>query len=239
MKGNVDSLPLRAIIGLNGRIPGAVLLHPDNQHLCFAIGSSLAVRNVLAKSLHLLRGHEHCISCIAVSSCGKFIATGESSPQGVLGDIIIWNFETMDLLWKFSVHKGPITSIAFSSDSAFIVSLADDNMLLIWDLVNGGILCGSSVGPHSALCSVFMNSSNFHLVSAGHMHISLWSLDIVAKKLRCTHVNTGTIKRVISTLLVSDDDKTVYCGTSTGDIIEVDVDRALFRRSGPARGLFG
>ena len=48
----------------------------------------------------------------------------------------------------------------------------------------------------------------------------------------------GHIKRIFTCCVVDNDDKFAFLGTKTGDIIEVSLERALFKRIGPAKRLF-
>jgi len=46
------------------------------------------------------------------------------------------------------------------------------------------------------------------------------------------------MKRHITNLVISSNDAFVYCGTKTGDILEVAIDRAIFKRAGPSKKIF-
>ena len=66
----------------------------------------------------------------------------------------------------------------------------------------------------------------------------MWSCDLVAKKVAFQDINTGQIKRKYQCIEIRPDDTTAYLGTLTGDIIEIDLVRQLYKRIGPAKGLF-
>jgi len=63
--------------------------------------------------------------------------------------------------------------------------------------------------------------------------VNVWQLDLLNKKLRPTKAELGQLKRVTTNLLVSADDQFVYCGTETGDLLQVSLERGLFKRSMP------
>lgn len=48
----------------------------------------------------------------------------------------------------------------------------------------------------------------------------------------------GQIKRIYQCIVVAPDDSCAYLGTLTGDIIEISLDKRLFRRIGPSKRLF-
>jgi len=48
----------------------------------------------------------------------------------------------------------------------------------------------------------------------------------------------GKIKRVFTCITIDSKDELAYLGTRTGDIIEIDLQRSLFKRIGPAKRLF-
>ena len=48
----------------------------------------------------------------------------------------------------------------------------------------------------------------------------------------------GHIKRIFTTCVIDSEDKFAFLGTKTGDIIEVSLERSLFKRIGPAKRLF-
>ena len=43
-------LEIKAVIGFKGNVKSGLLLHPDNEHIIFSLGSTIVVRNVLNRS---------------------------------------------------------------------------------------------------------------------------------------------------------------------------------------------
>ena len=65
-------LDINAVIGFSGTfrlMPGNIydglLLHPDNEHIIYPLGSTVVVRHILSRTQTFLRGHNHKISCKA------------------------------------------------------------------------------------------------------------------------------------------------------------------------------
>jgi WD40 repeat protein len=71
------------------------------------------------------------------------------------------------------------------------------------------------------------------LVTGGNYHVRVWQFDLPNKKLRPTQAELGQMKRVTTNVLINADDSMLYCGTQTGDFLEITLDRALFKRLAP------
>lgn len=50
-----NSLNILAVIGFNGGTIDGLILHPDNEHIIYPIGTQLIVRNVLTRNQTFLR----------------------------------------------------------------------------------------------------------------------------------------------------------------------------------------
>jgi len=46
-------------------------------------------------------------------------------------------------------------------------------------------------------------------------------------------VNLGNLKRVFTCVLIDHQDEYAYLGTKTGDVLEVSINKAIFKRVGP------
>ena len=68
MQSEVD---IKAVIGFTGTSPtysgntyDGLLLHPDNEHVIYSLGSTVVVRHILSRTQTFLRGHDSKISSI-------------------------------------------------------------------------------------------------------------------------------------------------------------------------------
>lgn len=77
-----NELEITAVIGFTGRVHQGLILHPDNEHLIYPLGSTIVVRHIISRSQTFLRGHDNQISIITVSSSGKYIASGQKTHMG-------------------------------------------------------------------------------------------------------------------------------------------------------------
>lgn len=65
-----------------GKVPQGLVLHPDNEHLIYPLGSTIVVRHIITRTQTFLRGHDNQISVITVSKSGKYIASGQKTFMG-------------------------------------------------------------------------------------------------------------------------------------------------------------
>ena len=64
------------------------------------------------------------------------------------------------------------------------------------------------------------------------------SVDKDNKKIKNLDCNFGNMKRVFTTCAIDPTDSFAYVGTKTGDVFEINIERALFKRLGPVKKLF-
>lgn len=74
-------LDISAVIGFSGNVFDGLLLHPDNEHILYPLGSTVVVRHILSRTQTFLRGHQHNISCNpALTQPSRSPATANTSP---------------------------------------------------------------------------------------------------------------------------------------------------------------
>ena len=73
---------------------------------------------------------------IEVSRTGKYLASGQKTHMGFQADIIVWDFDSLQLLHRLKLHKVCIQHLSFSHDERNLASLGgqDDGTLVIWDV---------------------------------------------------------------------------------------------------------
>jgi WD40 repeat protein len=230
-----QELELSAVIGFKGTVQSGLILHPDNEHLIFPLGCTVVVRNLIQKTQSFLQGHDNQVNCITVSPSGLLLASGQKTFMGFPADVIVWDFVQRCEIHRLSLHKVAVTDLSFSCDELYLATLGgqDDNSLVVWDLSNGSAICGTPAATDTAHCVQWFRNSNEMLITGGNYHVRVWQFDLPNKKLRATQANLGQIKRVTTNILLSGDDSVAYCGTQTGDFLEIALDRALFKRSTP------
>lgn len=235
-----NHLNILAVIGFKGNTLDGLILHPDNEHLIYPLGSQIVIRNVLTREQSYLRGHDNDISIIRVSRNGRYIATGQRTHMGFKADIIIWDFDSRILLHRLTIHKVNIQYLDFSFNDHYLVSLGgvEDNYLIVWDIESGKAICGNTAGTDAVHQVKFFNTVDDQLVTCQSYGIKIWKIDYTNRKMRPTDVNFGNLRRVFTCGVVDPMDKTAFFGTRTGDVVEVDLVNAIYKRLGPIKRLY-
>ncbi|KAK3267174.1 hypothetical protein CYMTET_24255 [Cymbomonas tetramitiformis] len=233
---STDMLPLEGVIGFGGNVKSGLLLHPDGSTLIYPLGSTIVIREKGSpKSQEFLQGHSDKVSCLALSNSGRYLASGQITYMGFCADIIIWDLEERKLLYRMSLHKVKVQSLSFSYDDQYLASLGgqDDNSLVVWDVETGLAKCGSPTANDNVLTVRFFNTTSNKLVTAGSSNMDVWDFDPINRKIRPTGCQLGQIKRVVETMVIDHQDEFVYCGTTSGDLLQVSLGPKLFNNSGP------
>ncbi len=101
-----SALPLEGVIGFEGAIKEGLVLLPDGETLVYPLGATIVVRNKSnSRMQEFLQGHSNKVSCLAVSSSGRYLASGQVTHMGFTADIIVWDIATRSLLHRMSLHK--------------------------------------------------------------------------------------------------------------------------------------
>jgi len=238
-------LKLKSMIGYSGHIPNSFFKHPDGKHLIYVLGSTIVINDVTKSSASrdFLLGHSNSISCMDVSKSGKYIASSQITHMGFQADIIVWDFETKKQYRKFSLHKGKVQSLVFSSNDKYLITLGgqDDNSIVVWDIEKGKAICGVPASKDSdgiALRVAPYAQSENCFASCGISTLRVWQFDPEKRKAQMFDINMGQIKRVIECCVVDNNDEYMYCGTTTGDLLKINLNTKLFRQSGPPKERF-
>eukprot|EP00756_Hemistasia_phaeocysticola_P015762 Hpha_TRINITY_DN15433_c0_g2::TRINITY_DN15433_c0_g2_i1::g.175930::m.175930 len=241
---NVSESPklrLESVIGYGGTVAGGMAVHPDGKHLIYTLGSCLVIREIgNPRADEFLLGHTGPVSCLAVSRTGQYVASGQTTHMGFQADICVFECATRKLIFRLTLHKVKVQAVAFSADEKYLASLGgqDDNTLVVWDLSTGRPLCGGPASSDLSMCISFFNNSSDKLVTGGQGILRVWDVDTANRKINPTDVNLGTLKRTVRNVVIEPNDIFAYCGTSTGDILCVQLNRPCsFKFSGPTKPL--
>lgn len=239
-----ERLCLDAVVGFGGRIPNSIITHPDGEHLVYALGACIVIQRINDRSAcDFLYGHNDKISCIAVSSTGRFIASGQMTHQGFQADVCIFDFEQRRIVHRMLLHKVKVQSLAFSNDEKYLASIGglDDKAAVVWDVSTGRPICGSPAHHTESKVVVFFNNNSAKLITAGVGSLRVWTVDPDDRKMNAEDVNMGTIRRSITCALVEATDSYAYCGTTSGDVLCVLLERDAntFKMNGPQKKLPG
>ena len=109
-----------------------------------------------------LRGHDDDISSLSVSPSGNLIASGQ---QGTNSDVIIWDYASRQIKFRFSEHDHGVNTVAFSHDERLLITIGckDDSKMIVWDLTTGNIVATKGgIDDHLACWGGMSKDINFH-----------------------------------------------------------------------------
>ncbi len=66
----------------------------------------------------------------------------------------------------------------------------------------------------------------------------MWDLDLPNRKIRPTDVNLGQVKRIVKTITISETEDAFFCGTTTGDVLQITYPQGQFKGIGPEKNKF-
>merc|ERR1711970_524622 len=79
-----------------------------------------------------LKGHNHFVSDVVVSSCGQFAVSASWDKT-----LRLWDLERGITTTRFTGHKHDVLSVAFSADNRQIISAGRDKTITLWKNSNG------------------------------------------------------------------------------------------------------
>ena len=136
--------------------------------------------------------------------------------------------------------QGKVQDVAFSPNEKYLATLGgrDDNKIIIWDLESGAAICGATAANETCNTVRFFNHTDYMLVTGGHYNLRVWAFDLANRKIRPSDCQLGQLKRVVHSITIDEEDKYMYCGTASGDLLQVSLGPNLFKAAGPAKKSF-
>lgn len=182
---------------------------------------------------------------LVTSKSGKLLATGEQiSDPGFQAALIVWDFYTKEMLYRVKFHKERVQGLSFSANEGYLVSLGgkvDGNLVIVWNMSEGKSEClqvASNQSDQSCQDICYFNNNSNRFITVHNNAIRIWSFDPNKRKFNVIDCQLGHIKRLITCIKIDPSDTFAYCGTRTGDILEIFIEKANFRRVGPVNRIF-
>jgi len=184
-----------------------------------------------------LRGHEAKLNCLTLSRRGTLLASGDSQENS---DIVVWDFVTQSVLWRFSEHDGGVGILSFSDDERLLLSVGvEDHRLVIWDLKTGMLVTSTDLPKQIGVvrCAAWggfsknakRRDTEYYQFATGGDSITLWALNPYSGELA---MQTTDAKRnvrnteCLAFVRVPDScgregykDEYLLSGTSSGDFV--------------------
>jgi WD40 repeat protein len=119
--------------------------------------------------LHILMGHSHIVSSLAMSEDGKLLVSGSWDQT-----IKVWQLETGKLLRTLKGHRDKVYAIALSPNGQIIASGSADKTIKLWHLQTGELL-GTFTGHGNTVTALAFTASGEMLVSGSlDKTIKIW-----------------------------------------------------------------
>ncbi|XP_047434810.1 cilia- and flagella-associated protein 52 isoform X2 [Mugil cephalus] len=227
----------------SGHVFSGLRVHPDREHLIYPLGSTVIVKRIKDGKPAFLDGHTNNVSCISVSKSGQYVASGQVNFMGFKAPIIIWDYAQQTIYTQLLLHKAKVEALAFSPNDKYLVSLGgqDDDSIVVWNIETKEAICGSAASAQSSGLCLTVQYSNMNdniFVSAGSGTLRVWELDLHNRKIRPTECKTGKLKRTVKCVEIAEDDQFIFCGTTSGDIMKINLKTGLLRDCGPVKAKY-
>ena len=108
------ALELEHMIGFSGASRAPLHVHPNGSDVIYTQGGSVIIADLRDPHKQcFLRGHDNAVTCLALSSSGKYIVSGQ---VGDNADVIVWDFATQAVKYRFQEHDHGVETVALSAD---------------------------------------------------------------------------------------------------------------------------
>lgn len=241
-----DPLQLEHIVGYSGNFRKTILNLPhDPDRFVRSMGSLIAVENLYdAHDQRLLRGHDMQVSAMAVSSTGKFVASGQIGTKNYRGDnapVLVWDMKsfTKELVLRGLTQK--VNILDFSGDEKLLCGTGEDSVFYIWDTSTGEVLYGQRTAQPISVMKWVDYTENRHyttyelVMGIGNvLNKAVFSFDpsCVQWKLKMQPFLLppgGSLVRWFTTIELSHDKRYVFCGTTGGEMMVFSREAGIFR----------
>jgi len=233
-------LELEHAIGIS-QVPSGLHYHPNGREYLYAVGASVVITQLA--DLHeqcFLCGHNADICALDVSTSGQLIASGQ---RGGNTDAIIWHYDSKSILHRLSEHDYEVAALSFSRDELLLCTIGsvDDSKLAIWDVSTGAIVSIVTVASSSRVCLAWggmvkdfkqRDTVSYVLCGAFGSNIAVWEVNPFSGEVneeRLSAEGRGTLHRIVTALDFATDLQTIYCATSSGDVMVVSVCQKIIR----------
>lgn len=148
------------------------VLYNDDGHLIYITCNFGIVFDRDNQLQRIYSGHNSGLISLTVDSLGKIAATGE---QCANPELHLWDARTAEYIVKFNgIHLRGITSLSFSGNGEYLISLGQDVMHSIVVLrspssrwYDGHVISSTSVSPQKMLWSHYMSLGEFPVAIGG------------------------------------------------------------------------
>ncbi|XP_066991483.1 mitogen-activated protein kinase-binding protein 1 [Anabrus simplex] len=168
---------LERVLGLTVSSNAALDCDPATELVAYPAGCTVVLFNPRkGRQQHLLNTSRKTITCLAFSSDGRYLATGEC---GHLPSVRVWEVTGADIVQvaEFPGHKYGINCVAFSPSHKYVVSVGSqhDMIVNVWDWRANVKVASNKVSTKVKAVSFAENGNYF--VTVGNRHVKFWYLE--------------------------------------------------------------
>lgn len=172
-----SGMSLKQVLGYDGNGRNNLVWKED--WLVYSLGCIIVVQDILSGEQTHLTGHPQEVSTLAIRRDRKMLASASRGFPGNKSEILVWDLVNMNCLGSLNFHENNITSLAFSADNRYLVSVGDfnDPHVVVWN-TNTQLLEVSSLAeyPIHEVCWDPQQCSSFTTVGENGT-VLFWMVD--------------------------------------------------------------
>lgn len=130
-------------------------------------------------ALKTFTGHTRTVSCVSISSDGKYALSGSYDKT-----VRLWDIEKGKLLKTFLGHLETIYFVDFSPDNKLALTGSYDGTLKIWDLTSGKLVKNITGSPSRFISGSFSENGKYVVVAASDSTIRFYNLKTDQEEVR-------------------------------------------------------
>lgn len=226
----VASMELEHAIGFSGNVAsGSVHVHPSGDYIVYALGGNVVVASLRdAHHQHFLRGHDDHVSCVSLSKSGRYIVSGQ---HGENSDVLIWDFDSRQIMYRLQEHDLGIKLVMISDDERFLLTVGADKKMVAWDMQTGMIVARQT-GIKDTACACWGGrrldtkrrpTTDYQLATGGVANLTYWTLNPMEGSFTREDCTLGNQVRNFTAIAFSFDEDYFFAGSSSSDFTAVHV----------------
>ncbi|XP_044261628.1 mitogen-activated protein kinase-binding protein 1 isoform X1 [Tribolium madens] len=181
-----DRIKLEKVLGVTVS-SNAALASDNDGTIAYPAGCTVVLFNTKTEEQHhIINSSRKTITCLAFSSCGRYIVTGECGHQPA---VRVWDLYSDPIpshpglspqpqqVAEFIGHKFGVNCVAFSPSGKYVVSIGTqhDMIVNVWDWKNNIKVASNKVSTKVKAVAFAENGSYF--VTVGNRHVKFWFLE--------------------------------------------------------------
>lgn len=246
-----DAAELEHVIGFNGSNIDCLHSHPtDPNAIVYGVGKVVVIADLSdPHNQTLLRGHDTPVSALSLSPSGRFLASGqELSDHRDADQVVVWDLESRQALYRLSGVDGSIRSVCFSEDDRFLAATGNGNSVAIWDMQTGLVAqffkcekCStlmwgtSSVADESRrtkLTRYTLLSFHFTSVKVHELQYDIRTMQYILNSSQVKFPSAGLSRQYTMACRGTDPDE-IVCGTTAGELVVINEKSRIYRATLP------